>query len=746
MPRISETPPALKPFIFHGVRLEWRDNSQAKGDCPICGREGKFYVAIETGLWQCKVCSKSGNTTSFIRALYDLAREVPTDPVALASLVSNRGLLSGEVVMRWGAALSPLTDEWLLPGYNGGGHLVQLYRYSHALSGGKPILLATPTLHHGIFGPPSLGKEGTVVLVEGPWDGMALEEMLRAVKDLDGELSPTNNPEVSMAVQTRVLAVPGCNVWQANWSELLTGKLVVVCFDNDHARKHPKTGQYVAPTGYAGMRRVITSLAGAENPPSGAAYLHWGDQGYDPSLPSGYDLRDLLRAGGTTVASRIPVLRNILRERIRPVPVEWVPGREVGRPPGGLDRDCKSCNDWKTLIQAWRKAMKWTPGLDRALSVMLASITSTKSLGDQLWVKIIGPPSCGKSTLCEALTMCSRYVKAKSTIRGFHSGFRVGDAERDKEDNSLIAEVMDKTLVTKDGDTLLQSPNLPQILSEARDLYDCTTRSHYRNRMGKDYPHVRMTWILCGTAALLSVDLAELGERFLTSIIMESIDDDLEDEILWRKANQADREVNLLADGKKETQHTPELFLAMALTGGYVNYLRSNAQQLIEQVELGEAAKMTLIRLGKFVSFMRARPSRKQDEHAERELAARLVSQHVRLAKCMAVVLNRSKVDVEVMIRVQQVAMDTARGPVLNLTRLLAQHGTVGLELTGLSIITGENHLEENKRLKFMRKIGAVETHEIKPGKKRWRLTTRMMKLYHEAVEGTPYSAPLETI
>ena len=145
---------------------------------------------------------------------------------------------------------------------------------------------------------------------------------------------------------------------------------------------------------------------------------------------------------------------------------------------------------------AWRKALKWTDGLDCALSVMLASVTSTMQVGDQLWVKIIGPASCGKSTLCEALSVNDKYILAKSTIRGFHSGYK---SDRDgTEDNSLIVQVRNKTLITKDGDTILQSPNLGQILSDARDLYDCTTRSHYKNKMGKDYVGVRMTWILCG--------------------------------------------------------------------------------------------------------------------------------------------------------------------------------------------------------------------------------------------------------
>jgi len=56
-----------------------------------------------------------------------------------------------------------------------------------------------------------------------------------------------------------------------------------------------------------------------------------------------------------------------------------------------------------------------------------------------------------------------------------------------------------------------------------------------------------------------------------------------------------------------------------------------------------------VLSLGKFVSYMRARPSDRQDELAEREFAARLVSQFARLAAFLCVVMNRTSVDDEVM-------------------------------------------------------------------------------------------------
>jgi hypothetical protein len=389
------------------------------------------------------------------------------------------------------------------------------------------------------------------------------------------------------------------------------------------------------------------------------------------------------------------------------------------------------------LNQAWRKALKWTDGLDHALAAMLGSITSVKCVGDQLWLKIIGPASCGKSVLCEAVSTNTDYVLAKSTIRGFHSGFRQDGADSG-EDNSLVALLRGKTLVTKDGDTLLQSPNLGQILAEARDLYDSTARTHYRNAMSKDYEGVRMTWLLCGTSSLRAIDSSELGERFLDVVIMEGIDDELEDEILWRVANRAERNMMIESDGTASSCCEPAMAEAMRLTGGYVGWLRENAIDGMSSIDMPDWAKRKCTRLGKFVAFMRARPSTRQDEHAEREFAARLVSQHVRLAKCLTFVLNKQSVDEEVMHRVKQVAMDTSRGQTLAIASHLYDNAE-GVEPRNIALITTRTEEKTRVMLRFLKLIGVAEyfqpeaVHNVKP-RPRWRLTAKMHRLYAEVI------------
>lgn len=735
MPKLADLPKNLRAYQFHGVLVNYQEGrEQAIADCPFCGKDSKFYINVETGLWDCKVCRTGsekggGNVYTFIRQIWETG-----DTKGIDNLASNRKLLSSQPLIDWGVRRCTLNDTWVVPAYNPNGRINQLYRYLKDQQTGKMRLLATPELNHGLFGVNNFDKtKPNVYLCEGPWDGAALWEVLGKAKEREeGGLAVTSSVETSLLKSCNVLAVPGANVFVDGWVDLFEGRSITLLYDNDHPLSN--NGRKLEGAGLAGMKKATARLASAESPPNEIKYLSWGRQGYDPDLPNGTDIRDLI-VKEATATGRVKQLQAILA-KVEPVPEAWAGERRSTDKGRVGEMDCLPCSDWGTMVMAWRKALKWTEGLDRALSVMLASVVSTKAVGDQLWLKIIGPAACGKSTLCEALSVNRKYVLAKSTIRGFHSGFK-SDAEG-KEDNSLVAQLYGKTLVTKDGDTLLQSPNLGQILSEARDLYDSTSRTHYRNKMQRDYQGVRMTWILCGTSSLRSIDSSELGERFLDCVIMDGIDDDLEDAILLRKANQAYRCMSFEADGKLETQHDPDLVAAMQLTGGYVGFLRENAKNLISKVGMPTAAMNKCMHLAKFVAYMRARPSTRQDESAEREFATRLVSQLIRLATSLAAVLNRKTVDEEVLRRVTRVALDTARGRTLDIARHLYTVKAEGMELRPLAVYTKQTEDSERRLLKFLSRIGAVEVFNKDnrglASRPRWRLTKRIISLYEEVV------------
>lgn len=749
MPAVKvEVPKTLKPYTFHGVDLKYEEGvDEATATCPFCGKAKKFGVEVKTGVYKCFVCGignekGGGNATTFIRALWEGASQ---DEGLYRTLAEGRGLLRWETLRDWGVRFDR-TGTPLVPGYNAENKIVQLYKYVKDKTSGKGTLYPTPTLGHGFHRSTWDPKRQEVWVVEGPWDGMALQEaMVSARRDPDGLAFTTSGS--SLGKQINVMAVPGCGAVGEplkRWSPLLGGKRVSLLFDSDHPREHE--GRRIEPSGFAAVKRAVGVLGGADECPREVRYLRWGDEGYDPNVPSGYDLRDALR-DGNDAADRVRVLAGLL-ERVVPVPSSFIPGERL---PGGeevegdVEIHCKPCDSWKTLVNSCRKAMRWTDGLDVAFSVMLASIASTKLLGDPIWPMIISPPSTGKSVLCEALSINRKFVKAVSTFKGFHSNYQT-DADG-TEDHSLVKKLYDMALVTKDGDTLLKADDLGRILSQARDIYDGSSRTSARNQTSREYTGIRMVWILCGTDSLRQMDQSELGERFLKCTIMSGIDEDLEDEIVWRVVNRAHRNMSFEADGTLESQHDPDMVEMMQLTGGYVGYLRTNAKDLASQITFSEDRLRACGKLARLVSFMRARPSSLQEEVANREMPARLAIQITRLAHCLAVVLNKREVDDEVMRRVKKVALDTAAGVTLDLARSLIRKtnadptGRGGKEVKYLTATTPAISSDSRTRdlLRFLAKIGAAEV--LTPGpsegsglgqRPRWMLSDRVRRLLEE--------------
>jgi len=293
----------IRPFRFHGVELH-DHGGQAVGDCPFCRRDGKFSVESQTGLWRCWVCGLSGNPLTFLRQLWE-ASDAATNGHG-EELAKERGYLDRATLTAWGVCRSVIDGSWMVPGYSAvdtaeskAGRLDQLYKRVQQMSGGlwKWTLMPTPGLWpkgeaHRLH-MPALDFDPArprVEVCEGPWDGMALWEVARHTKRTADGYEYTGNPAASIIADTNVVAVPGCNVWRTEWTELCRGKDVTLYYDNDHPRTMPGGKQSVA--GADGVRRVHGIIAQVA---ARVRWLQWGGGGYDLSLPSGHDVRDHLR-------------------------------------------------------------------------------------------------------------------------------------------------------------------------------------------------------------------------------------------------------------------------------------------------------------------------------------------------------------------------------------------------------------------------------------------------------------------
>ena len=289
-PTQEEKPEALRPYLFHGVDLDWGSSDQAISECPFCGKEDKFHVSVDKGFWKCFTCDKGegGNSTKFLQELWK--DSLDATPISTYEKLSESRGISTETLIEWELAFNPVNEKWVVPGWTVKGNLLQLYKYTTIK--GKKRLLATPTKSHPhcLFGIVEKVKAAdTVFICEGPWDAMALYEALKDYKIKKGEIEDWYD--------AAVMGIPGANVFKEPWCSLLSGKEVIIMMDNDHPKVNEQTGKEMEPVGLKGTKRVVKILSSDSNPPSEIKYLNCGPAGFDPNLPSGTDIRDFLNDG-----------------------------------------------------------------------------------------------------------------------------------------------------------------------------------------------------------------------------------------------------------------------------------------------------------------------------------------------------------------------------------------------------------------------------------------------------------------
>jgi hypothetical protein len=373
-----------------------------------------------------------------------------------------------------------------------------------------------------------------------------------------------------------------------------------------------------------------------------------------------------------------PVRLQLLLSLLKPVPKEWF--EEAGETPPQPPVEPLECASYAELVEAWsdtrdvpggkRGALVWSESIDVAFSLMLAVVASTKQIGAQLFLRVIGPPGSAKSTLCLALEANDKYCKAISMQTGFHSG---------QGGNSLWDEMDGKCCIINEGDMLVTATNRDATLSQMRDCWTGKVTAHYRNGVKYTKSGLRTPFIVAGTPTLRRLNRSAAGDRFLDIILdnkrsrLVSSDDELK---LLRRVYRIEMEDGLEeSDGQPESQQSPEKVIATRKTVGYIDYIREVLmKENYRKIHEPDWVIDSCIKLAKLVAHMRARPDEKDEEQETVvEMETRLICQFGRLARCLALVMNKPAIDAEVMRRVAKVAHDTSRGLTYKIARLLQE-------------------------------------------------------------------------
>lgn len=746
---LKDAPAALKPYLFHGVDLTWSEDSDAKGTCPFCGKENHFFVSQKkekAGLWTCKICGegserRGGNVYTFIQKFWEYSRDVGEYFDDLKELAKSRNLRPSTLT-KWGIVRSHLTGEWIMPGYGLNGSISNLYRYAEFLTPKGQVMrwIQTPTLEASLFGLQLADKEiKKWTILEGPWDGMAYYESLAWTGESDGKYVQTKDKDSTLIRQMNVVASPGCNTFKESWAKMMSGCSVDLIYDSDHPQVNQQTKSIDSPVGYAGMEYATRILSPYTQD---IRIVDWGPDGYDKSQKSGYDLSDFRKDVGT--------IRMLQQLKLAPVPEEWIKDAKKGARNSGSEIEPIETTSYQEVLHAWSQALEMTEAIDVTIAAMLATAIGCdmKSHSDAVWLRVIGPPGSAKSTLIEALAI-SAHTFSTSVQRGFHSGYTgrgPDDAEgEESSDASLIPLIKNRTVLIKDGDTLLTTPNRDQVLSEMRDIYDGTSRAHFKNKKHSVYKGINTTFIIAGTKSLRRLNRSYLGDRFIDCIIYSRGEKnvELEQKIISRAA------LGALSCMREQPTQTEEGLVGGALleawkrTAGYLNWLRtpmsdghSRAYHLLCQIDCPVSAVAECQRFGEYVSFMRARPDKEiEEDDNEVELATRLSRQFVRFANLLSVVMNKSVVDAQILERTAKLARDTSKGLNHSMINLLHKVGT-GLDARFIALQTRKSDQAAMAHLKFLHSISAVRTRKASNGsgargreRHLWELTPELKRL-----------------
>ena len=387
-------------------------------------------------------------------------------------------------------------------------------------------------------------------------------------------------------------------------------------------------------------------------------------------------------------------------EWLVPVPKAWIEAPKEGKV-AKESLESMPCESYEDLIDTWKKALRWRSHMDDVLSVMLAVVTSTVQQGDQLFLMVIGDPGGGKTRFCDGM-LISKHCHQLEYLTGFFSGMK----DEEGNDYSLINRVNRKCMITPEGDIMMSNPNFVQIMAQQRRIFDGTGGATYKNlKEDRAYKGLRTPWIIAGTPAMMERDQASLGDRFL-KVYMEPPMQNERKKILRQISRAALEAVAVTADGEKVVGH--KMQAGYQKTGGDIDWLRDNTD-LLAKVQVLEEHIEQCEDMAEFIAFMRARPSKEEEGSAGKEEPNRLNHQFIRLMCCLTVVLNKTKVDDDIMRRVKKVAMDTGRGPVLNLVRHIYDMSELYTTSTTLSIKLDMKEETVKKYLRFLKKIGVIQ-------------------------------------
>jgi hypothetical protein len=577
----------INPFHFHtGLEYTFHGTNQLRGTCIFCGKDDHFYFDQTDFLWSCKSCQRNGNLYSFLTQFH--AQLLP-DPVLI--LAEERGIpvkYFHDNRIRYNQFLS--NGSYLvfaIPTYNKDGALNNLYKViPNPKKPGKRLILCTPSLSSTLFNQSKTSHQ-EIWLLEGHWDKLAGEAI-------------TTPREITCR------GWPG-NGWKASWANDLAG--LDVCIFPDHDAINPNSN---TRAGEEELKQIIKSIEACSVKPKSIKVMKWPE-----GTPEGFDVNDVLRTQG-------PNAYTFLHGNLEPYEASSV--KLLDHP---IITGDETCDTFEKLLADAASTYYFTNDMELLLLAMITSLYSLKVDGEQMWLRIMGPPGSSKTTLAKIIGSSER-----TTMRDTFTGLLSGWKDEQAQDASMVPMIADRALIVKDADAMLQQPNVSQIMSELRAFYDKQIAVTYRNRVNYDYTNIRSTFIFCGTHTLRDMDNTSLGERFL----------DFELHVTDKDRSEISKRVldNQIALAYSNTN--PEVKIFERAKGFIDGHLLTRTLT----GTVGDKERNAILQLGSLISYMRASVVRDYKGRIKYkpypEVPSRITGQLTKVFQCVPAIFNSTHI------------------------------------------------------------------------------------------------------
>jgi len=348
--------------VFEACNVELREGSgtQLGGDCPFCEKRNYLFVDPESGKWDCKKCLETGNVYTFIRQWHNLT----VDDRDVKALAKVRPGIGSRTLEQSRIGYDAVTDSWIIPSYmvKDGKYKVRSLRRWTA---DPKEIHSFPQLKCGIYiAHWSEDPNSNVWVLEGEWDAEAFHRLMEYV-----------------GFDDTVIGLPGAGSFPKEDLTWVEGRSVRLIYDNDSpiVRKN-KT---IRP-GFDGMNKAIDKFREL-----GVAQLMvcgWGD------LPAPIDVRDLCVKYFKEPSTAWNTINEML---ITPEAFRVKEGYGASSSSAESDEPLpESIDSFEQVMEEYGRVYEITDMFERCIACAFACIVSNRLPGDQLWMFLVGPPSC----------------------------------------------------------------------------------------------------------------------------------------------------------------------------------------------------------------------------------------------------------------------------------------------------------------------------------------------------------------